>query len=140
MGVDEGGPERRPAQPHAGNVDDVQGRAGGVGVGDDLLESVEDARLDGAAVAPVDEDRDAPAGGEPKDFEDLLVRFVRQVGNARSNAEGGFVEAAGDTVDYLLEFFGMAGRSAARSRGRSVPESRMTAMRARDGRRWWRRS
>ncbi len=45
------------AQAHAGDVNYVQRRAGDRGVGEDFLHRIDDARLDGAAVADVDVDR-----------------------------------------------------------------------------------
>src|ERR1035438_6706710 len=68
------------------------------GIGDHLLKGIDDPGLLGPAIAHVDEERDPAGGGEAEQAEDLGARFMRQVGDAESDAEGAFVQAAPDAL------------------------------------------
>ena len=96
--------ERGLAQPHAGDVHHVDRSARRGRVGDHLLQRVDHAGFDRPAVAHVNEERDLARGRQAEQAEDFGARFVRQVGDAESDAGGAFVEAAAHAVQDLAEF------------------------------------
>ena len=85
-------------------MDDMERCSGGGGVGDQFLHGVDCARLDGSAVAHVDEDGHMAGGGELKDLEDLGAGSGGDVGDAQADAEAALVEAFGDQVEGLFAF------------------------------------
>lgn len=70
---------------HAGDVDDVDGRAGDGGIGDHFLKGFGDrAGLDGAGRAHVDEDCRLTIGRDLDDIEDFRMRCRGHVGDAEA--------------------------------------------------------
>ena len=122
--------ERSFAQAQAGDVHHVDRSAGGGGVGDHLLQGVDDSGFDRTAVAHVNEEGDFALGREAEQRRGLRRALLGQVSDADADALGAFVEAAAHAVEDLAPSAGVAARSTARSRGSSVPLSCMTAMRA----------
>ena len=55
------------------------------------------------------EERDLARGGQPEQAEDFGARFMRQVGDAESDAGSAFVEAAAHAVQDLAEFLRRGG-------------------------------
>ena len=79
------------------------------GVGDRLLKRVDHSGVDRPAVAHVNEERNLARGGQAEQAEDFGARFVRQVGDAQSDAGRAFVEAAAHAVQDLAEFLRRGG-------------------------------
>ena len=89
------------------HVDDVQGGAGGGGVGDGLLEGGDGlAAAERPGRAKVDEYGRPPVGGGREQAPDLLVAGPRGIGDAEPEAEGALVEPRlhqpGDAAQLLV--------------------------------------
>ncbi len=101
--------QRSLAQSHAGDVDHVYAGAGGRGVGDHFLQGVDHAGLQRAAVAHMDVERNLALRRQPEQLQHLGARFVRQVGDAKSDPERAFVQPAANPRQHVGELFRRSG-------------------------------